>query len=69
MTAEIPRIQAIMTGCNKFIFCLNETMNIAAIVATNVAIMHGIKILIGSAEPLEARIAMILTGINVSPDA
>ncbi|MNE60558.1 hypothetical protein D3C80_1557100 [compost metagenome] len=51
------------------IFCLNETINIAAIVATNVVIIQGIKISVGLVEFKEARIAMILTGISVSPEA
>src|SRR5665213_44101 len=38
-------------------------------VATKVAIMHGIKISVGLCVFKEALMAMILTGISVSPDA
>src|SRR5574340_1584719 len=41
----------------------------AAIVATKVAIMQGIKISVGLELCSEARMAIILTGIKVSPDA
>src|ERR1700687_5548565 len=41
----------------------------AAIVATKVAIIQGIKISVGLVLFKDALIAMMLTGINVSPDA
>src|ERR1043166_2312483 len=48
-----------------------ETINIAAIVATNVAIMHGTKISVGLAAGglTAARAAIIETGMSVRPDA
>jgi hypothetical protein len=58
-----------MAGCSRLIFCLKETMIIAAIVATKVAIMQGRKISVGLAEFKEALIAMMLTGISVNPEA
>src|SRR5690242_5533387 len=69
ITAEIPKTHSKITGCNTLIFCLNETIIIAAIVAANVAIMHGIKIEVGLAAFREARIAIMLTGISVNPEA
>jgi len=46
-------------------------MNIAAIVATNVAIIHGTKISVGFPDGgfTAALAAMIATGINVNPAA
>ena len=44
-------------------------MNIAAIVATKVAIMQGTKISVGFAAFSEALTAIMLTGINVNPEA
>ena len=41
----------------------------AVIVATNVVIMHGIKIEVGSEAFNDALIAIMLTGIKVSPAA
>src|SRR5258708_28283598 len=51
--------------------CLKETINRAAIVATNVAIMQGIKISVGLAAEgfTAARDAIMLTGIKVRPEA
>src|SRR5204863_1911321 len=60
---------ASITGCKRFIFCFNETIIIAAIVAANVAIMQGIKISVAFLAPEAERNAIILTGINVSPEA
>lgn len=69
--AEMPSIQANVMGCNKLIFCLKETIIKAATVAAKVAIIQGIKISVGLAAGglTEALIAIILTGIRVSPDA
>ena len=69
MIAEMPPTQASITGCNKLIFCLKDTMIIAAMVATKVAIMQGMKISVGLAAFSAERAAMIVTGISVSPDA
>src|SRR5690348_6159058 len=44
-------------------------MSIEAMVAANVAIMHGIKISVGFGVFSEALMAIMLTGINVRPDA
>ena len=44
-------------------------MSMAAMVAAKVAIMHGIKISVGLELFNEALMAMMLTGIKVSPDA
>src|SRR5688572_4019073 len=66
---EILPIQTRMTGWKILIFCLKLTMNIAAMVATNVAIMHGMKISIGLAALAAERKAMMLTGIRVRPEA
>ena len=51
--------------------CLAETINMAARVATNVAIMQGMKISVGfAAAGLTAALAaMIVTGIRVRPEA
>ncbi len=67
--AEIDAIQPMITGWNKLIFCFMETIVIAAIVATKVAIIHGIKISMGFVECAAALSAIILTGISVSPEA
>ena len=69
ITDEIPSTQLIITGVKTFIFCLIETMNIAAIVATKVAIIQGIKMSVGLAAFVDALNAIILTGIKVRPDA
>src|SRR5258705_5577763 len=69
MIADIPPTHARITGWNKLIFCLNDTMNIAAIVAAKVAIMQGIKISVGFCAPKLDLYAITVTGINVSPDA
>ena len=65
----MPSTQASITGCNKLIRCLIETIIIAAIVAANVAIIQGIKISVAFFAPDAARKAIILTGISVRPDA
>ena len=64
---EIPPIYANNTGWNRLIFCLIDTIIIAAIVAQKVAIIVGRKISVGVAELREDLVAMILTGISVSP--
>src|SRR6185295_6476132 len=51
------------------IFCLSETINMAAMVAAKVAIMHGIKISVGFCAPRLDLYAMMVTGIRVRPDA
>src|SRR5690606_33047712 len=66
---EMPPTQAMITGCNTLIFCLKETMNIAAMVATKVAIMQGTKISVGLADFKAALAAIIDTGMSVRPDA
>ena len=65
--AEIPPIYTNNTGWNRLIFCLIETIIIAAIVAQKVAIIVGKKISVGVSELREDLVAMILTGISVSP--
>ena len=67
MMADKPPVQASITGCNKFIFCLKETISNAAIVAIKVAIMQGRKISVGTAALFAALTAITLTGINESP--
>src|SRR4029453_489507 len=71
MIAETPPIHARITGWKRLIRCFIETIVIAAIVATNVAIMQGIKISVGlCAGGLTAALAaMMVTGINVRPEA
>src|ERR1700730_4262098 len=49
--------------------CLIETTAMAVMVAMNVAIMQGMKTLVGSFDFRITRCAMMLTGINVRPDA
>src|SRR5258706_10994108 len=44
-------------------------MHIAASVATNVTIIHGMNISVGFSALAEARTAIMLTGINVGPHA
>jgi hypothetical protein len=45
------------------------TINIAKMVATKVAIIHGIKMSVGFDAFIADRVAMIVTGIKVRPDA
>src|SRR5690349_9464194 len=69
ITADRPPTQASITGCSTLIFCLKDTISMAAMVATNVAIMQGTNMSVGLADFSAERAAMILTGIRVSPDA
>src|SRR4029453_13462193 len=71
MIAETPPIHARITGWKRLIRCFIETITIAAMVATNVAIIQGMKISVGlCAGGLTAALAaMIVTGINVRPEA
>ena len=59
------------TGCRRLIFCLNETISNAAMVALNVAIMQGRNISVGlaAAGVTDALMAMMLMGMSVSPEA
>src|SRR6185369_4312955 len=69
MIAEMPPTQARMIGWKILMRCLTATMLIAAIVATKVAIMQGIKISVGL-EAFNAILSpIIVIGINVNPDA
>jgi hypothetical protein len=68
---EIPSIQPKTTGWSRLIFCLIETMISAAMVAAAVAIIQGMNMSVGFAAGglTDARIAIMLIGIRVSPDA
>ena len=69
--AEIHRTQPRMTGCSRLIRWRIDTMVSAATVAVKVAIMQGMKMSVGLAAGglTAALIAMMLTGINVRPEA
>ena len=68
---EIANIHVSTTGWKRLIFCRNETINRAAMVAANVAIMQGIKISVGFAAGgfTAALMAIILIGMSVKPEA
>ena len=69
--ADKPKIQAKITGWKRLIFCLNETIKSAAIVAANVAIMQGINMSVGleAGGLTAARMAIMLMGLRVQPEA
>src|SRR5690606_17382897 len=69
ITIDRPPTHASIIGWKIFIFCLNDTMTIAASVATKVTTIQGTKISVGLAECKAALTAITLTGIKVSPDA
>ena len=71
MMTEIPPTHRRITGWKILMRCLIDTMNMAAIVATKVAIMQGTKISVGftAGGRTAARAAMIETGMSVSPEA
>ncbi len=69
MMDDMPSTHSMITGWKTLIRCRKETISMAAMVATKVAIIQGMKISVGLAAFRDDRMAMILTGIRVSPEA